>query len=273
MPGASGSSRCSSGMISSRMKRRTWSRSTRSSSGSVNPGNIAMGRDDTIAAMADEILATVADGIATVTLNRPDQRNAMNAGMDLKEMESRGGARDPEGDVVAVLQRVERSRHPTVALVHGDAIAGGCELALHCDLRVMAEHARIGMPLARIGMIVPFSLGQKLVEIMGPAHTRHLLFTGRPIDGRRAYEIGMVHQVAPAAEVEAAAITLARSIADNAPLSLVGMKTVIQRAVAARPAVAHDDLDAAALQARKSADASEGRRAMIEKRRPVFRGE
>src|ERR671919_407396 len=169
MPGASGSSRCSSGMISSRMKRRTWSRSTRSSSGSVNPGNIAMGRDDTIAAMADEILATVADGIATVTLNRPDQRNAMS-----------------------------------------DAIAGGCELALHCDLRVMAEHARIGMPLARIGMIVPFSLGQKLVEIMGPAHTRHLLFTGRPIDGRRAYEIGMVHQLAPAAEVEAAAITLAR---------------------------------------------------------------
>ena len=114
-------------------------------------------------------------------------------------MESRAGARDPEGDVVGVLQRVERSRHPTIALVHGDAIAGGCELALHCDLRVMAEGARIGMPLARIGMIVPFPLGQKLVEIIGPAHTRQLLFTGRPIDGKRAYEIGMVHQVAPAA--------------------------------------------------------------------------
>ena len=111
---------------------------------------------------------------------------AFCSGMDLKEMESRGGARDPEGDVVGVLQRVERSRHPTIALVHGDAIAGGCELALHCDLRVMAESARIGMPLARIGMVVPFPLGQKLVEIIGPAHTRQLLFTGRPIDGRRA---------------------------------------------------------------------------------------
>ena len=139
--------------------------------------------------MADEILTTVADDIATVTMNRPERRNAMNgallsglraafddldarrdvrvvvvrgagpafcSGMDLKEMESRGGARDPEGDVVGVLQRVERSRHPTIALVHGDAIAGGCELALHCDLRVMADTARIGMPLARIGMIVPF---------------------------------------------------------------------------------------------------------------------
>lgn len=256
--------------------------------------------------MADEILTGVADGIATVTLNRPAQRNAMNgamlsglrsafddlearrdvrvivvrgagpafcAGMDLKEMEARGGARDPEGDVVGVLQRVERSRHPTVAVVHGDAIAGGCELALHCDLRVMAETARIGMPLARIGMIVPFPLGQKLVEIIGPAHTRELLFTGRPIDGRRAYEIGMVHEVVPAAEVEGAAQALARSVAANAPLSLAGMKAVVQRAVAARPAVAHDDLDAAALRARQSADAGEGRRAMLEKRKPVFTGE
>jgi enoyl-CoA hydratase/carnithine racemase len=265
-----------------------------------------MGRDDTIAAMSDEILTAVADGIATVTMNRPDKRNAMNgamltglraafdeledrrdvrvvvvrgagpafcAGMDLKEMESRGGVRDPEGDVVAVLQRVERSRHPTIAVVHGDAIAGGCELALHCDLRVMTETARIGMPLARIGMIVPFPLGQKLVEIIGAAQTRQLLFTGRPIDGRRAYEIGMVHQVVAAAEVEAAAAALARSLADNAPLSLAGMKAVIQRAVAARPVVAHDDLDAAALRARRSADASEGRRALLEKRKPVFRGE
>src|SRR2546428_5285540 len=269
-PGASGSSVCSSGMISSRTKRRTCSRSTRSSSGSVKPGNIVMGRDDTIAAMSDEILTAVADGIATVTMNRPDQRNAMNtamlvglraafddldtrrdvrvvlvrgagpafcAGMDLKEMESRAGARDPEGDVVGVLQRVERSRHPTIALVHGDAIAGGCELALHCDLRVMAESARIGMPLARIGMIVPFPLGLKLVEIIRPAHTRHLLFTGRLIDARRAYEIGMVHQVVAAAELEAATSQLAQTIAGNAPLALAGIKATIQRAISLRASI------------------------------------
>ena len=256
--------------------------------------------------MADEILVSVTDGIATVTMNRPAQRNAMNralldglrksfddlderkdvraivvrgagpafcAGMDLKEMEARGGAADPEADVVDVLQRVERSKLPTIAMVQGDAIAGGCELALHCDLRVMAEGARIGMPLARIGLIVPFKLGQKLVEIIGPAHTRHLMFTGRPIDARRAYEIGMVHQVVPATEVEKATYALARTIADNAPLSLSGMKATIQRAVAARARVDHTDLDAQALAARQSADASEGRRAMLEKRKPNFRGE
>jgi enoyl-CoA hydratase/carnithine racemase len=256
--------------------------------------------------MADEIQATVTDGIATVTMNRPAQRNAMNralldglrkafddleertdvrvivvrgagpafcSGMDLKEMEARGGAADPESDVVDVLQRVERSKHPTIALVHGDAIAGGCELALHCDLRVMAETARIGMPLARIGLIVPFKLGQKLIEVIGPAHTRHLMFTGRPIDGRRALEIGMVHQVAPAAEVESATHALARTIADNAPLSLAGIKAVIQRSLELRNKLSHDDLDAAARKARASSDASEGRRAMLEKRKPTFRGE
>jgi enoyl-CoA hydratase/carnithine racemase len=168
---------------------------------------------------------------------------------------------------------VERSKHPTIAALHGDAIAGGCELALHCDLRVAAEPARLGMPLARIGLVIPFPLGQKLVEIIGPAQTRQLLFTGQPVDARRAYEIGMVHQVVPAAELPAAVHALARRIADNAPLSLAGIKASILRTVAQRDSIPHDDLDAAATKARTSADAQEGRRAMLEKRKPVFRGE
>lgn len=258
--------------------------------------------------MLDEIITTVADGIATVTLNRPHRRNAMNAamltglraafddlderravrvvvvrgagrafcaGMDLREMEREGGgaATDPDGGVVSVLQRVERSRHPTIAMLHGDALAGGCELALHCDLRVAADGARLGMPLSRVGLVVPFPLGQKLVEIIGAAHTRHLLFTGQPIGAARAYEIGMVHQVVSPDTVEAATYDLARIIGDNAPLSLAGMKATVQRALSARTHIVHEDLDALAQRARTSADASEGRRAMLEKRKAAFRGE
>ena len=257
--------------------------------------------------MPDEVLSTIADGVATVTLNRPDKRNAMNtallaglracfdeldprpdvrvvvvrgagpafcSGMDLREMEERRGAQaDPDSGVIATLQRVERARHPTIAMVHGDAIAGGCELALHCDLRVAADVARFGMPLARVGLVVPFLLGQKLVEIVGPAHTRQLLFTGRPIDARRAYEIGMVHEVVPPAQLEPVTYALARIVADNAPLSLAGMKATLLRAAALREQIAHEDLDALARRARQSADASEGRRAMLEKRKPMFRGE
>ena len=256
--------------------------------------------------MADEILTEVVDGIATVTMNRPEKRNAMNtgllrgiracfdeldgrgdvrvvvvrgagrafcSGMDLEEMGRRRGEVDPENGVTEVLQRVERSRHPTIAMVHGDAIAGGCELALHCDLRIAAEPARLGMPLARIGLLVPFPLLQKLLEVIGPAHTRMLLFTGQPVTASRALEIGMVHQVAPAAEIEATTYALASAIAAGAPLSLAGIKAGIQRAISLRERVEHADIDELARRAHASADAAEGRRAMLEKRKPVFRGE
>jgi len=252
--------------------------------------------------MSDEILIGVADDVATVTLNRPDKRNAMNAallralaaafddldtrrdvrvivvrgagpafcsGRDLRDMD-RG---EPQVEIVPVLRKVEGSRHPTIAMIHGDAIAGGCELALHCDLRVAAEGARLGMPLARLGLVPGFALGQKLIELIGPAHTRHLLLTGRPIEARRAREIGMVHEVVPAADLDTATAKLARTIADNAPLSLAGIKALIQRALAARETVSHDDIDALIQASRRSQDASEGRRAMLEKRKPVFRGE
>jgi enoyl-CoA hydratase/carnithine racemase len=257
--------------------------------------------------VADEVLTSVEGGVATVRLNRPAKRNALNtaalaslraqfdlldddravrvvvvrgegkafcSGMDLEEMKQRQQAdADPEILVTAVLQRIEQSRHPTIAMVHGDAFAGGCELALHCDLRIVADVARFCMPLARIGLVVPFVLGQKLVEIIGPAHTRHLLFTGQVVEARRALEIGMVHQVVRQSELERVTYETAGSIAQNAPLSLTGMKAVIQRAVALRDRIDHDDLDALAGRARKSADAREGVRAMLEKRPPQFRGE
>jgi enoyl-CoA hydratase/carnithine racemase len=256
--------------------------------------------------MADEILCTIDDHIATITLNRPEKRNALNsaalqelsatvaglehqpevrvvvirgagkafsAGRDLREMgqqQAAGGALPV--DIVKVFHQIEALRHPTIAMVHGDALAGGCELALHCDLRLAAETARFGMPLARLGLVVPFELTCKLIEIIGPAHTRQLLFSAQPVDGSRALAMGLVHQVVPAPELEQLTYDLARTIAANAPLALAGIKATIQRALQ-RQQIAHDDVDALAQRARQSADAREGVRAFLEKRPPVFRGE
>jgi enoyl-CoA hydratase/carnithine racemase len=258
-------------------------------------------------ASMSEILCSIVNSIATVTLNRPEKRNALNSivldgltqtftqletdpavrvivirgegkafcsGLDLRELSSRQqGDADPESGVIKVFQQIERSRHPTIAMVQGDALAGGCELALHCDLRVASEAARFGMPLARLGLIVPFVLGQKLVEIIGPAFTKQILFTGHPIDAKRAYEIGMIHQLIAPSELESATMTLARTIADNAPLSLAGMKQIILRTISLRETIQHHDLHELVNRARKSADAKEGVQAMLEKRKPAFRGE
>ena len=257
--------------------------------------------------MADEVLCSIQDGIATLTLNRPEKRNAINsammanlathfnaleqhrdvrvvvlrgagkvfcAGRDLREM---GQQQSTEGaaqtGVVELFHQLEMLRHPAIAMVQGDALAGGCELALHCDLRLAAEVARFGMPLARLGLVVPFDLTCKLVEVIGPAFTRQFLFTAQPIDAHRAYEMGLVHQVAPVAALEQATYTMARAIAGNAPLALQGIKTNMQRALSLRAQIAHVDLDEAVQRTRHSADAREGVRAWLEKRQPVFRGE
>jgi len=99
------------------------------------------------------------------------------------------------------------------------------------------------------------------------------LLTGQPIDAKRAYEIGMIHQLVSPSEVEQVTYALARTIADNAPLSLAGMKATILRSISLRETINAQDLHEMVSRARKSADAKEGVLAMLEKRKPAFRGE
>ena len=255
--------------------------------------------------MADEVLCSIHDGIATLTLNRPEKRNAINqammeslaahfhdveqdsdvrvvvirgagkvfcAGRDLREMGQQQAEGTARTGVVELFHQLEALRHPTIAMVHGDALAGGCEMALHCDFRVAAAVARFGMPLARLGLIAPFELTCKLIEVIGTAFTKQFLLTAQPIDAPRAYEIGLVHQSVPPADLESATYTMARAIAGNAPLALQGIKANIQRALSWRAQIVHADLDELVERTRHSADAREGVRAWLEKRQPVFRG-
>src|SRR5205814_9642744 len=127
------------------------------------------------------------------------------SGLDLRELSShQGGAGDPETGVTQIFHQIERSRHPTIAMVQGDALAGGCELALHCDLRVASDTARFGMPLARIGIAVPVALTWKLVDTIGPAATKEMLFTGEPVGAEAALALGLVSRATAADDLDRA---------------------------------------------------------------------
>ncbi len=257
--------------------------------------------------MADEILVDVADHVCSVTLNRPDKRNAMTtgmiadlrkaieraaadrtvhvvvlrasgtvfcAGLDLRELASQreAGAADTNA-LEGALEVLEHCPQPTIAAVQGDAVAGGCELALHCDLRLAADVARFAMPLARIGLAVPVGLTWKLVDAIGAAATSELLFTGEPIGAETALALGLVNRVVAAPDLDAAVTALARQIAHNAPLSLRAMKAFIRRAAEQRKSWRRDDLDELHRRVRASADLREGLAAQRERRPPVFKGE
>ncbi len=256
---------------------------------------------------SSELLSTRDGAVATITLNRPEKRNALTvpmleafhgavrevaaatdvrvlilkgagkafcAGLDLKEM---GLARRPDGsvefpEIEGALHDLERLPMPTIAMMQGDAIAGGLELALHCDLRVAGTTARMGMPLARIGLVVPFPLTQKLLDTVGTVKTKEMLFTGSLLDAERALAAGLVTRVVPDAELASATMALATDIAQNAPLSLRTMKAAINEANGFRNPRPSAEVAAQAAATRRSEDLQEGLRAVFEKRRAVFHG-
>jgi enoyl-CoA hydratase/carnithine racemase len=256
--------------------------------------------------MPDDILVSRDGPVTTITLNRPEKRNALTtgmiarlhgeiervaadgdtrvlvlrsagavfcAGLDLRELaEQRAAGAAETHTLEEALHLLEALPQPTIAAVQGDAVAGGCELALHCDLRVAGDGARFSMPLARIGLAVPVRLVWKLVETIGQAATRELLFTGEAVYAHTAHELGLVNRVVPAAELDGATTTLAQQIARNAPLSLRVMKAAAQRLAEQRRAIPRDDLEELSRQVRASADLQEGLAAQRERRPPVFRG-
>src|SRR5581483_9293788 len=250
--------------------------------------------------MAEEVLKIERQpNYLTLTLNRPEKRNSLNAalleamdkalaasendkeiralivrgagksfcaGLDLAEADRLEGGHSPVG-IERVFHRLEQFPVPTIAAVQGAALAGGCELALHCDLRVAAQDARIGMTVARVGLLVPYDFIRKLIEVIGSANTAQILYTGEPVTAERALQMGMVHEVVAVDKLDAA------TVAANAPLSLRTMKKSLRRSMSAAFDAWHDDILEMGRMVRASKDAKEGIRAFLEKRKPVWRAE
>ena len=254
--------------------------------------------------------AAVQDGVGTVTFNQPEKRNAMSIemweglGQILDEFEADSSVRavilTGAGDKAFVsgadISQFEKNRanadaqaeyerltsggraklgafpKPTIARIRGFCLGGGLAIAMQADLRVAAEGSQFGIPAARLGIAYGFDGLTKLVQLVGPAHARMILYTAERIDAREAERIGLINKAVPEAELDQAVLGIARRIAENAPLSIRASKVTISEVMKDPGDRDLESVARATAACFDSADYREGRTAFLEKRRPRFQG-
>lgn len=256
----------------------------------------------------ETLLLTVADGVATLTVNRPDKLNALNdqvvgelreaarriaadpairgviltgagpkafiAGADIGDLAKQGVLQGRERSLIgqAMLRTFETMGKPVLAAVNGYALGGGCELAMACHVRIASENARFGQPEVKLGITPGYGGTQRLPRIVGKGNALQLLLTGEQIDAREALRIGLVTRVVPADALMAEADKLMRAILANAPIALKLTLEAVDRGLemTLEEGLALE-ADAFGLVA-ASEDMKEGLNAFLQKRPPRFEG-
>ena len=254
------------------------------------------------------LLLDVSDGIARVTINRPDKLNALDstviddlggavdlirkdstiraailtgagpkafvAGADISQFQSLHGiaARQLSTKGSGIFRSIERSPKPYLAAVNGFALGGGCELAMACHLRIASENAKFGQPEVKLGIPPGYGGTIRLARLIGKGRAIELLTTGGMIDAKEAHRIGLVNHVFPADQLLAEAEKIARAITANAPLAVAACLELVNN----QDGMQLDD--ALSLESSlfamlfETEDAKEGAAAFLEKRAPKFQG-
>lgn len=210
-----------------------------------------------------------ADDAAAVLILTAAGEKAFCAGGDLKEM-SDDALQIPPADFLPYLQRTVKTDKPVIAAVNGVAFAGGFLLAQMCDLVIAAEHAKFGITEVKVGRGSPWAA--PLPWLIGPRAAMEIMLTGDPVTAQRAYEIGLVNRVVPAAALREEALAMATTIAANAPLSVRAAKQLVYLSAEHGRTAALDAADTLYEPVYLSEDGQEGPRAFKEKRRPQWRG-
>jgi enoyl-CoA hydratase len=256
---------------------------------------------------ASPVLSRDADGVRTLTVDRPDKLNALNrdtlkaldqafaaaaadpavrvvvltgsgakafvAGADIAEMNTLTAIEAREFSLLGqgLMRRIERMPKPVLAMVNGYALGGGLELAMACHLRIASDRARLGQPEVNLGLVPGFGGTQRLLRLAGRAAALELCLGGAPVDAARALQLGLVNRVVPADELEAETMKLAAQLAAAAPLALRGVldAVVLGGECGMEEGLQFETAQFALLFA--SEDMREGTAAFLEKRKPQFR--
>jgi enoyl-CoA hydratase len=256
---------------------------------------------------AENVLSTeTVDGVRILTVDRPEKRNALNvavraalsealaeadadpairvvvftgageqafvAGADVSEFAGRTPLEQREAMRAGLFDDIWNFPKPTIAMINGYCLGGGCELALACDLRIGAESAKLGQPEVRLGIIPGGGATQRLPRLVGYGKALQLVLTGEIVDAVSAYEIGLLDEIVPAVELRERTLEIARSMAEKSPVTLAIAKRALRAAyeMPLSAGLAHErDLFALAF---ATDDKEEGVRAFLEKRPPEWKG-
>ena len=252
------------------------------------------------------ILTSVEENVGTITINRPDVRNALStqvlgdirgalaefrhddevgvviftgagdrafaAGADINELRERTFLDALASLMQAVYDEIEDYEKPTIAAVNGLALGGGCELAMACDIRIASENARFGQPEVNLSIIPGAGGTQRLARLVGKGKATEMILTGEIIGAEEAHRVGLVTRVISSDELVAAVRETARSIMSKGPLAIRLAKLAIRTGVETdlRTGLVIERLAQAVLLT--SEDKREGTSAFLEKREPEFKG-
>ena len=201
---------------------------------------------------------------------------AFASGADISEFEEiraqKSSVAEYDGLLDQVLYSIQDSRKPSVAMIYGFCMGGGLEVALACDLRYCGRSAQFGIPAAKLGLAYNVEGHKRLIETVGHARAREIMFLGRRYNAEEGFAMGLVNQVFHDAELDSAVGGIITQLCENAPLSIANSKTIVEEYVKASGAPDEANMTAAIERCAKSGDYQEGRRAFMEKRKPLFKG-
>ena len=256
----------------------------------------------------DELLVEIKDFVCTITINRPQRRNALNAdvltklgdtltsfkatgdvravilrgageeafssGMDLLSSREGGEGERRKSALPYARESIINCSCPVIAMIFGYVAGAGCDLAVTCDFRIAADNAQVAMPPVKLGLVYDYKAIQRFINLIGLGNAKELFLTAKFVDARKAKEIGLVNHVVPKDGLSAFTHSFAQDMSGNAPLAMAGTKITIAKLLAYQNLTpqAEAEIQAIIEKCWQSEDAKEARKAFAEKRKPVFKG-